>query len=242
MLDFQEQSLSFGFVDQIPEINFSFDFDSIVRHVFVVVRGFDLYYSDGDHHISRLQIEPCLYNHRPFSKTVTGFVIITMQDNNPWRPNNGIVRLLAIADREPTWIQLRSEANAQYVCAENGGGGDVIANRLKSDIWETFSLEGPLVYGERVSFKTFDGIHYLQVQEDGSNAFTARGYWPKTWETFTIIPVDPESNMGDRIQGNARIALKTEIGTFVSVDSVSKKLNAAATSVSPNETFTVRLL
>ena len=37
-------------------------------------------------------------------------------------------------------IHLRAY-NGQYVCAEDGGGGEVVANRDKAQEWETFTVE-----------------------------------------------------------------------------------------------------
>ena len=38
-------------------------------------------------------------------------------------------------------IHLRAN-NGQYVCAEGGGGREVVANRSARGAWETFELEG----------------------------------------------------------------------------------------------------
>ena len=37
-------------------------------------------------------------------------------------------------------IHLRAN-NGQYVCAEGGGGREVVANRDKAQEWETFTVE-----------------------------------------------------------------------------------------------------
>jgi hypothetical protein len=37
-------------------------------------------------------------------------------------------------------IHLRAD-NGQYVCAEGGGGGEVVANRDSAREWETFTVE-----------------------------------------------------------------------------------------------------
>jgi hypothetical protein len=37
-------------------------------------------------------------------------------------------------------IHLRAD-NGQYVCAEGGGGREVVANRDRAQEWETFTVE-----------------------------------------------------------------------------------------------------
>jgi len=89
--------------------------------------------------------------------------------------------------------------------AQNGGGGDVYANRIKVGPWETWNLVDN--HDDTVSFQTTDG-HYLTASGGGGNGSfckadpTAIG----PWERFSI-----------ENQPGGHIAIKTQKGTYLSV-------------------------
>lgn len=52
-------------------------------------------------------------------------------------------------------------SNGQYVCAEGGGGGELVANRTIPLSWETFGIVDPnglpFNSGDNIAIQTFDG-------------------------------------------------------------------------------------
>jgi len=67
-----------------------------------------------------------------------------------------------------------------YVCAENGGGGEVVANRTQAGPWETWTVH---TYDDgRVALQAHDG-HYLTAELD--DTVRARALESGEWERFT---------------------------------------------------------
>jgi hypothetical protein len=81
-------------------------------------------------------------------------------------------------------------ANGQWVCAEGGGGGPVVANRGIPDTWETFSMipiqGGVLEHGDLVALQVFDG-QYVCAEGGGGQAVVANRIARRDWETFTLV-------------------------------------------------------
>lgn len=79
--------------------------------------------------------------------------------------------------------------NGRYVVAEGGGGGAANANRIKADIWETFTLididGGQLFSGDEVYLQTYNG-HYLVAEGGGGATVNANRTLPRAWETFVV--------------------------------------------------------
>ncbi len=85
-------------------------------------------------------------------------------------------------------IQLRAY-NGQWVCAEGGGGGIVVANRSAPDIWETFTLTStdgdPLQDGSKVALQAANG-QWVCAEGGGGGTVVANRSEKREWETFTI--------------------------------------------------------
>lgn len=96
-------------------------------------------------------------------------------------------------------ISLRTHDGIHYVCAENGGGAELVANRTAAQQWESFQIIGsngkvngtPVQSGDKISFKTYDGIHYLQARNGGGSVMMADAPWTREWETFTVNIIAP---------------------------------------------------
>lgn len=83
--------------------------------------------------------------------------------------------------------------DGHYLCAEWGGGSDLNATRTLAREWETFQVwkvggGGPIVYGDTINLRTYDGAHYVvadytypysQVRADRTAA--------REWERFTLV-------------------------------------------------------
>lgn len=79
----------------------------------------------------------------------------------------------------PVVTTLRSSSGL-YVCAENGGGGEVLANRTAAGPWETWTVH---TYDDgRVSLQAHDG-HFLTAELD--DTVRARALESGDWERFT---------------------------------------------------------
>jgi hypothetical protein len=79
-------------------------------------------------------------------------------------------------------VALRA-ASGQYVCAEGGGGLDVVANRPDLGPWEIFKyMWWP---GDAISFETDNG-HFLCAEGGGGQELVANRPGVGDWEKFTI--------------------------------------------------------
>lgn len=80
--------------------------------------------------------------------------------------------------------------NGMYLCAENGGGGLVSANRIAAGPWEEFAMEVKEYDQHRqplkVAFRTHNG-HYLCAEGGGGGQLVADRTEAKVWETFEIV-------------------------------------------------------
>jgi len=83
-------------------------------------------------------------------------------------------------------------AHGQYVCAEGGGHGLVIANRAYEapGPWETFAYEVVDDLIGLVALRAHDGA-YLTAEADGSIAATRTYDTPGPWELWLVAPGPP---------------------------------------------------
>lgn len=100
---------------------------------------------------------------------------------------------------EPEWtfvqalkprVALRASNGTNYLVAESGGGGSVMANRTSAGAWETFTVTnlggGPLVSGDLVALSTASGTHFWQAVGGGGSTLRATGAAIGPFETFVI--------------------------------------------------------
>jgi hypothetical protein len=96
-----------------------------------------------------------------------------------------------------TGVSLRT-CNGYYFCAENGGGGSVVANRTSVGQWETFSIidlnGGNLENGNVINIRSSTG-HYLRAINGGGSDIDAQSFTPYAWESFKIL----KASSGDAI-------------------------------------------
>jgi len=102
------------------------------------------------------------------------------------------------APRDPIITALRSSLG-YYLCAESGGGREVVADRIEIGPWEQWTVthndDGT------VSLQSFDG-HYLTAEIDGTVA--ARATSSGEWERYVI-----------EVRDDAIVAFKTHHGTYL---------------------------
>ena len=96
-------------------------------------------------------------------------------------------------------------ANGQYVCAERGGGHEVVANRDKVGPWETFQMQptehsstqfgGGLNYTGGVFLRAANG-QYLCAEKGGGREpeLVANRDRPDDWERFLLLIDHTELN------------------------------------------------
>jgi hypothetical protein len=100
--------------------------------------------------------------------------------------------LKPVAERK---IALRAY-NGQYVCAEGGGGGQVVANRGEARQWETFRII-KLPGENKVAFKAYNG-QFVCAEGGGGGQVVANRGEAREWETFTMIKLPGENKVAFR--------------------------------------------
>ena len=95
--------------------------------------------------------------------------------------------------------------NNRYVCAENGGGQELIANREQIGPWETFSIRKlqlshtgdfrGITLDESIAIRTYNGDFVCAEQlGDQKEKVIANKHKVASWETFIITICPPEIN------------------------------------------------
>jgi len=129
-------------------------------------------------------------------------------------------RLREFSEPEWTFVQalrprvaLRTSNGTNYVAAESGGGGSVMANPTKPGAWETFTVTnlggGPLVSGDQIALTTVSGTHFLQAVGGGGAGLHATGAAIGPFETFVI-----DRGSQGPIRHGERITLKASSTPF----------------------------
>jgi len=114
-------------------------------------------------------------------------------------------------------ITLKTAIGGKFVSAENGGGGDLNANRDAASTWETFTLfdlnGGTLQSGDLVSLGTLNS-HFWCAENGGGGVLNATRTDPQDWEAFRVVKI---GGSGTAINDGDQIALQTKVsGLFVS--------------------------
>ena len=114
--------------------------------------------------------------------------------------------------------------NGQYVCAEGGGGGEVVANRDEISNWETFEM---IDLGDnKVALKAHNG-QYVCAEDGGGREVVANRDEISNWETFEMIDL-----------GDNKVALKAHNGQYVCAeDGGGREVVANRDEISIWETF-----
>ncbi|KAL2893905.1 putative glucan 1 3-beta-glucosidase A [Bienertia sinuspersici] len=117
-----------------------------------------------------------------------------------------------------TQIQLKSVTIGKYVCAENGGGIILVANRTSASGWETFKLWR--INESTFNFRVFSN-QFAGVQQDSgsasSTAVVAEANSPGASETFQLVrKADDTSRV--RIQASNGLFLQAKTQDLVTAD------------------------
>lgn len=94
--------------------------------------------------------------------------------------------------------------NGKYVCADGGGGGEVLANRSEIDEWATFDLVDR--NDNRISLQAKNG-DYVCAEGGGGREIIASRTKFSDWETFAL----------DKL-GDDRVRLRVAFGQYISVE------------------------
>jgi len=95
-------------------------------------------------------------------------------------------------------VTLKAMANSKYVCAENGGGSALIANRTSASTWEQF--EKVDLGNGKFAFKALANGKYVCADNYGNNALIANRTAASTWESFSVVSM-----------GGNKVALKAAV-------------------------------
>jgi hypothetical protein len=139
-------------------------------------------------------------------------------------------------------IHLRAN-NGQYLCAEEGGGGPVVANRDVADIWEAFVLTDsngpPLNHGANVTIRVHNGMFFC-AEDGGGRELNATRVTPGEWETFAIQYAD---GTGGEITNGHNIALRTSDSHYICAEGGGgKEVVANRDAIGPWETFIIDII
>lgn len=133
-------------------------------------------------------------------------------------------------------------SNGKYVCAENGGGGPLLANRPGMGVWETFIAElhpEPPNMVMQICLRTEDGCHFLHAKNGGGGELTAEATAVAQWETFDLLAANRASA---GFPPNARVHLRSHGGYYVqALNGGGDKVTCAAPWGREWETFTLVL-
>ncbi len=119
--------------------------------------------------------------------------------------------------------------NGHFFVAHDGGGSTLKSDRSAAYEWETFTM---VTHDDgTVSFRTYDGIHYLSALHGGGHGLNANATWMKSHEKFEIVSTNDGTN---------RVALRTYHGQYVVAESAGgEEVNANRTAIGPWEKFEI---
>ncbi len=147
MIDFKTTKFNFlPTSGRVQSVTQAFVFDSAVFRAGASLNGFDIGFTQEDHHLFRQQVDITTNIN---NNTVNVTVNFALRDSsgNYDDQYSGWVDVLVIVDREEVNSPIRSgdqfaltAHNGQFVCAENGGGREVVANRNAIGPWEKFTI------------------------------------------------------------------------------------------------------
>jgi hypothetical protein len=113
-------------------------------------------------------------------------------------------------------VTFKTQLGENFVGAQNGGGGNVVATATVAQGWETFTLldqnGGTLQSGDEVFVQTGNG-DYFQAANGGGSTLNAASHNEKGWETFRVVKA---SGSGAIANGDAVGLQAVTAGTWVS--------------------------
>jgi|GEM_PF-6255322 len=142
-----------------------------------------------------------------------------------------------------TPITLKTYDGIHFVCAENGGGQELVANRTEARGWETFGVLGNFVFGGSISLRTYDRGHFVCAENGGGRELVANRTEAREWETFKIIGPNGKTD-GSLVKNGDKISLLTyDGGHFVCAENGGgQELVANRTEAREWETFTIDII
>ncbi len=131
--------------------------------------------------------------------------------------------------------------NGQYLCAEGGGGRELVANRNNADIWESFTLSdengGGLLSGDAIYMTAYNG-KYICAEGGGGREVIATKDTPLSWERFVI----EKRNGSGIIKTGDLVSLKCSNGQYICAEGGGgREVVANRSIVDVWETFTIEI-
>lgn len=153
----------------------------------------------------------------------------------------GLVASLAAPLLHAFEIGLQAKSTGLWVCAENGGGQEVVANRPSMGPWETFYVTdlngGMFQHGDVIALQASNG-RYVCAAGGGGQAVVADRFGLGAWEMFTIHRA---AGAGVVTSGDT-VWLEVDNGQYWSVISGgANPIYANKSSVGPMEEFIITL-
>ena len=148
-----------------------------------------------------------------------------MKNHTYWFLSSLIVLLLICSktQAQPRARIALKAANGQYVCAEDGGGRNLVANRAKVGLWEAFIVTE--VHGQ-LAMRAING-RYVSAEGGGGRELIANRDEIGPWEVFTLLG-----------QENGKVALRAFNGQYVSAaGGGGREVVANGNSIGPWELF-----
>jgi hypothetical protein len=142
----------------------------------------------------------------------------------------------------PIQVHLRAH-NGQYLCAEGGGGGPLVANRPLPQAWETFLLHDPdgppLLSGGQIVLQGHNGM-YVCAEGGGGREVVVNRPRASIWETFTMLRADGSSGA---IGHGDSIALRAYNGQYLCAEGGGgREVVANRNAVGPWEGFQIEIV
>lgn len=105
--------------------------------------------------------------------------------------------------------------DGMYVCAENAGGGSLVANRALAAEWETFVAvfhPEPSDACRRVHLRCCDGRHWVSAFGGGGGVVSSTAARAEAWEAFDLVAADQGSR---GFRASSRVHLRAPSGHYL---------------------------
>jgi len=138
-----------------------------------------------------------------------------------------------MGDRTPEWAAFQTDDRSSYLCAEGGGGHEVVADRPALGTWETFRLKW--LSQNTLGLRAFNG-QYVCAEGGGGHEVVANRDALAEWETFVWRLV----SLGGGGEETKQVALQAANGQYVGAEGGGGgEVNANRDEISSWETFWV---
>jgi hypothetical protein len=132
--------------------------------------------------------------------------------------------------------------HGKYLCAEGGGGRELVANRERPDQWESFTVDNTtggvgVQHGDRIALRARNGKWVYANNGGGEQLLAMGGPAIGAWEPLTVHNLD---SPGGSIVNGTRAALQAVNGQFVYAEPGGRVV-AAGPAIGGWEPFTIEL-